>query len=232
MQQSESEEYTRERQLLSPSGGVSSEDEDDSRTSGSKTKRDGSPARSASSYVNLPSQSAISGGSGPPRVGDDDGADARRARAEDDMNLILQQLSQVHQGLDQRLAEAGGAPGASQAGSATPRGGTTPAEPERTDDERSETFQTALDVSDVGNRQQRLKVGVVMPVGFGEKSADAVDGQQSQGGPPSEMASHGRVGTSGDSNSGLNTKMATVGTPAGPTVAASHDEHEELIEKY
>ena len=203
MSQSEPEEYQRERPLLSPSGGVSEEDEDERRSVGSKTKRDGSPARSASSYVNLPSQSAISGGSGPPRAGDDDGAAERHVQAEADMHYIFQQLSAVHQGLDQRLTEAGGPPGASQAGSATPRGGATPAEPERSDDERSETFKTALDVSEVGTGQQRLKVGVAMPVGFDGKSAGVVDGQF-QGGPPSKEATHGRDPTSGEGISGQN----------------------------
>ena len=121
--------------ILTPTGGLS--DSDEERQSGSKVKRDGSPATparssaSASGFVNIPSAAsaaAVSGASGV-SAGSLGGADAAAARAMEDMQYVFSRLDEVQDGLADHLQRAGGPPGTSvqegTSGAATPRGPTT-----------------------------------------------------------------------------------------------------------
>ena len=121
--------------ILTPSGGLS--DSDEERESGSKVKRDGSPATparssaSASGFVNIPSAAsaaAVSGASGV-SAGSLGGADAAAARAMEDMQYVFSRLDEVQDGLADHLQRAGGPPGTSvqegTSGAQTPRGPTT-----------------------------------------------------------------------------------------------------------
>ena len=119
--------------ILTPSGGISSDGDSDDRESGSKTKRDGSPATparssaSASGYVNVPSATsaaAVSGASGT-TAGSLGGAEAAAARAMQDMQYVFERLDEVQDGLADHLQRAGGPPGSSvkeeTSGAQTPR---------------------------------------------------------------------------------------------------------------
>ena len=185
--------------ILTPTGGLS--DSDEERQSGSKVKRDGSPATparsSASEYVNIPSAAsaaAVSGASGV-SAGSLGGADAAAARAMEDMQYVFSRLDEVQDGLADHLQRAGGPPGTSvqegTSGAQTPRGPTT-----GNSEGEDGMFSTAMSV---GEEPEKLFVPVQKPskeqegVGVDSvaeaSSADAVRA-------PSSMATleTGRVG--------------------------------------
>ena len=202
--------------ILTPRGGLSDDDSEDGRESGSKVKRDGSPSTparssaSASGFVNIPSaaSAAVSGASGV-SAGNTGGADAAAARAMEDMQYVFERLDEVQGGLADHLQRAGGPPGSSAkedtSGAATPRGPTT-----GHSEGEDGVFSTALSV---GEEPEKLFVAVQRPSreqagsGVGSvaeaSSADAVRASSS-------MATLDTGGVGGEHpGQSPNTKMAT-----------------------